>query len=85
MRLMQEKKPAGADLKHVKRAQSPKQMVHYKKQNTIITSLEKKKKRNMMPRQWRVPGIKQGNRHPFFVRNSSLMNHDGKKSQRLKK
>lgn len=44
MRLMQEKKPAGADLKHVKRAQSPKQMVHYKKQNTIITSLEKKKK-----------------------------------------
>lgn len=44
MRLMQEKKPAGADLKHVKRAQSPKQTVHYKKQNTIITSLGKKKK-----------------------------------------
>lgn len=44
MRLMQEKKPAGADLKHVRRAQSPKQMVHHKKQNTIITSLGKKKK-----------------------------------------
>lgn len=30
--LAQEKRPAGADLKHVRRAQSPKQMVHYKKQ-----------------------------------------------------
>lgn len=37
--LVQEKRPAGADLKHVRKAQSPKQMVHSKKQKTIIISL----------------------------------------------
>ena len=39
--LMQEKKPAGADLKHDRTEQLPKHMKHYRKQKVIITSLGK--------------------------------------------
>ena len=48
MGLAQEKKPAGAKLKHVMRAQSPKQM-EQPKQKALIISLKKNK--NEIPRQ----------------------------------
>lgn len=43
--LAQEKRPPGSNLKDVRRAQSVKQMVLYRKQKTIIMSLKKIGKR----------------------------------------
>lgn len=76
--LMQEKKPLGADPKHVRRAQSPKQcaLQEAKHNNHIF----EKKIRTRCPGNEQYQEIsKETDRHPTFLRNSSLINHNGEK------